>query len=60
MNSKEIAFVYYRTGYRAEHYMVTGTQEWDETKWQTRTMLECSLAIKCPSIDLHLTTFKKY
>ena len=23
-------------------------------------MLECSLAIKCPSIDLHLATFKKF
>jgi len=23
-------------------------------------MLECSLAIKCPSIDLHLTTFKTF
>lgn len=23
-------------------------------------MLECSIAIKCPSIDVHLTTFKKF
>jgi glutathione synthase len=23
-------------------------------------MLECSMAIKCPSIDLHLATFKKF
>jgi len=23
-------------------------------------MLECSRAIKCPSIDVHLTTFKKF
>lgn len=23
-------------------------------------MLECSLAVKCPSIDLHLATFKKF
>ncbi len=22
--------------------------------------MECSLAIKCPSIDVHLTTFKKF
>ena len=57
---KEIGFVYYRTGYQADHYMVTGTQDWDEKKWQTRTMLECSLAVKCPSIDLHLATFKKF
>ena len=57
---KEIGFVYYRTGYQADHYMVAGTQDWDERKWDTRTMLECSTAIKCPSIDLHLTTFKKF
>lgn len=30
---KEIGFVYYRTGYQADHYMVAGSQEWDETKW---------------------------
>lgn len=23
-------------------------------------MLECSMAIKCPSVDFQLTTFKKY
>lgn len=39
---------------------MVNSQEWDEEKWQTREMLECSLAIKCPSIDLHLATFKKF
>jgi len=29
ISGKEIGFVYYRTGYQADHYMVTGTQEWD-------------------------------
>ena len=29
----EIGFVYYRTGYQADHYMLEGTQEWDEKKW---------------------------
>ena len=60
VDEREIGFVYYRTGYQADHYMVDGTQEWDEEKWQTREMLECSMAIKCPSIDLHLATFKKF
>lgn len=23
-------------------------------------MLECSMALKCPSVDVQLTTFKKY
>ena len=60
VNGKEVGFVYYRTGYQADHYMVDGTEDWDEQKWQTREMLECCLAIKCPSIDLHLATFKKF
>lgn len=30
VNGIEIGFVYYRTGYQADHYMVTGTQEWDD------------------------------
>ena len=58
VDEREIGFVYYRTGYQADHYM--NSAEWDETKWQTREMLECSMAIKCPSIDLHLATFKKF
>ena len=40
--------------------MIDGTRDWDEQKWHARTLLECSLAIKCPSIDLHLSTFKKF
>ena len=58
----EIGLVYYRTGYQAEQYYIDGDESkgWDERKWEARTLLECSLAIKCPSIDLHLATFKKY
>ena len=56
----EIAFVYFRTGYNAEHYMVPGTGEWHEETWATREMLECSAAIKCPSVDVQLAGFKKY
>jgi len=50
---KEVAFVYYRTGYQVEHYS-------HEKAWETRELLECSKALKCPSIDVHLTTFKKF
>lgn len=49
----EIALVYYRTGYQVEQYA-------NEAAWAARTVLECSRAIKCPSIDVHLTTFKKF
>jgi len=54
---KEIAFVYYRTGYQADHYL---DEARSEKKWEVREMLECSMAIKCPSVDFQLTTFKKY
>ena len=66
VEGREIGFVYYRTGYQLNHYQKEnerqGTEEgeWDESKWQIRTLLECSMAIKCPSIDVHLTTFKKF
>lgn len=53
VNDKEIAFVYYRTGYQLEQYE-------GEEDWATREMLELSQPIKCPSIDVHLTTFKKF
>jgi hypothetical protein len=54
---KEIAFVYYRTGYQEDHYV---DESDSERKWKVREMLECSMAIKCPSVDFQLTTFKKY
>jgi glutathione synthase len=50
---KEIGFVYYRSGYQVEQYTC-------DRDWETRTQLEISQAIKCPSIDFHLTTFKKF
>jgi hypothetical protein len=49
----EIGFVYYRSGYQVEHYVT-------KQNWDTRIMLETSQAIKCPSIDFHLGTFKKF
>ena len=66
VEGREIGFVYYRTGYQINHYQKknekqgTDEGEMDESKWQIRTLLECSMAIKCPSIDVHLTTFKKF
>ena len=51
--SREIALVYYRTGYQFEQYA-------NESAWDARALMECSRAIKCPSIDVHLTTFKKF
>ena len=53
VRGKEIGFVYYRCGYQAEQYT-------SEDDWETRKVLELSQAIKCPSIDYHLTTFKKF
>lgn len=53
VRGKEIGFVYYRTGYQEEQYT-------DEGDWESRTILELSQAVKCPSIDYHLTTFKKF
>ena len=40
--------------------MIPGTREWNEETWDTRQMLECSTAIKCPSVDVQLAGFKKY
>lgn len=51
--NREVALVYYRTGYQFEQYA-------NESAWDARTLMECSKAIKCPSIDVHLTTFKKF
>lgn len=53
VKEKEIGIVYFRTGYQYEQYT-------SEADWKVREDLECSMAIKCPSIDLHLLTFKKF
>jgi glutathione synthase len=47
----EISVVYFRAGYEPEEYDADGRA--------ARLLLEQSLAIKCPSILSHLTTFKK-
>ena len=48
---KEIALVYFRTGYRPNHYT-------SEEVWKLREDIEISKAIKCPSLGFHLLTFK--
>ena len=50
---REVGLVYYRTGYQMEQYA-------GEKDWATRLVLEESMAVKCPSIDLQLATFKKF
>ena len=49
---EEITLVYYRTGYSPTQYK-------NESDWNARKMLEQSKALKIPSIDLQLLTFKK-
>ncbi|CAG2117921.1 unnamed protein product, partial [Medioppia subpectinata] len=48
----EVAVVYYRTAYAPENY---GGEE----DWNVRLLLERSKAIKCPSIQYHITGCKK-
>ncbi|GAB1597395.1 glutathione synthetase-like [Argonauta hians] len=48
----EIAVVYFRDGYSPCSYK-------SQKDWDTRKMIELSLAIKCPSINFHLAGTKK-
>lgn len=48
----EAAVVYFRAGYIPDDYP-------SETEWVTRRMLECSRAVKCPSVASHLVGAKK-
>lgn len=50
---KEIAVVYFRYGYDPTNYTFEGS-------WETRLLLERSRAIKCPSINFHLSGAKKF
>lgn len=47
-----ITLVYYRSGYSPSQYL-------SDSDWQARRLLEMSAAIKAPSVDLQLLTFKK-
>jgi hypothetical protein len=48
----EISVVYFRAGYTPTDYPT-------QTEWNTRTLLERSRAIKCPSVALQLSGAKK-
>lgn len=49
---QEVSVVYYRAGYSPDDYP-------SEAEWEGRTILERSLAIKCPSVDYQLVGAKK-
>lgn len=51
--TREIAVVYFRFGYDPSNYNFNGA-------WETRLTLERSRAIKCPSINFHLSGAKKF
>ncbi|XP_071948725.1 glutathione synthetase-like [Antedon mediterranea] len=51
MDGYKIAVVYYRTGYRPDHYKT-------KKEWRGRSLAEHSCAIKCPSIGGHLAGTK--
>lgn len=48
----EVAVIYFRAGYEPGHYH-------SQDEWDARYMMECSRAIKCPSIHYHLAGTKK-
>lgn len=58
VHGREIGFVYYRSGYQHDQHQTDGKD--DPVKWGAREMLELSMAVKCPSVDVHLAGFKKY
>lgn len=49
VHGKDICIVYFRTGYSDFQYH-DEKGDWCELKWKAREMIECSNAIKCPSI----------
>lgn len=48
----EVAVIYFRAGYEPGHYH-------SQDEWDARYLMECSTAIKCPSIHYHLAGTKK-
>jgi hypothetical protein len=49
VQGKTIGLVYYRTGYSDNQYY-DEQGSWCTEKWKAREMLECSRAVKCPSV----------
>lgn len=52
IGDKEVAVVYFRSGYEVTAYPT-------EQEWEVRLLIERSRAIKCPSIQYHLAGTKK-
>ncbi|XP_077458292.1 glutathione synthetase [Stigmatopora argus] len=52
VDCQEVAVVYFRNGYMPQNYN-------SEQAWESRLMMECSLAVKCPDINTHLAGTKK-
>lgn len=52
INGQEVGVVYFRAGYEPAHYPT-------ENEWTARLLMERSKAIKCPSINYHLSGTKK-
>jgi glutathione synthetase len=50
--AREASVVYFRAGYTPDDYPT-------DACWEARTLVERSLAVKCPSISLHLAGTKK-
>ncbi|GAA5886687.1 hypothetical protein JCM6882_005857 [Rhodosporidiobolus microsporus] len=50
----EISLVYYRTAYAPTDYTPSSSRDWD-----TRLLVERSLAVKCPSVAMQLAGSKK-
>jgi glutathione synthase len=51
----EVSVAYYRAGYTPDDY----SEGADSPEWAARLLVERSAAVKCPSIDYHLTGAKK-
>ncbi|XP_057683174.1 glutathione synthetase [Corythoichthys intestinalis] len=52
VDCQEVAVVYFRNGYMPQNYK-------SEQDWETRLMMEFSMAVKCPDISTHLAGTKK-
>ena len=49
--NREAAIVYFRAGYAPSHYET-------QREWDALLMIECSKAIKCPSVGVFLSGMK--
>lgn len=52
IDNLEVAVIYFRAGYEPDHYPT-------HKEWDARLLMERSKAIKCPTIQYHLTGTKK-